>query len=235
VRGLLPDDIYRDMLELLPEEPLYEAFSYDKHSTDGVSNRLRFKLTDASLERLRGYQRSLWFGVRDALGSPALKQAAFSKLRAGLAFRFGVAESQAASVAGFALPELFREKSGYRIKPHPDTRRKVVTMQIALPVDDSQQNLGTEFYRLSLNPGHLLREPYGFQVVKQAPFLPNTAYAFSVINALSLKSWHGRTTLSNHSGVRNSILNIWYASAADANPDLIRRHAQEVQPRRQAA
>ena len=107
------------------------------------------------------------------------------------------------------------------IKPHPDMRKKVVTMQIALPSDDGQKHLGTEFYRRSFNPLHLLREPRGFEVVKQPPFLPNVAYAFAVINALTLKSWHGRTTLGGQVGVRNTILNIWYAEAAQANGDIV--------------
>jgi hypothetical protein len=91
-----------------------------------------------------------------------------------------------------------------------------------LPADDSQKDLGTEFYRRSLNPMHLFREPRGFEVVKQAPFLPNVAYAFAVINALTLKSWHGRTTLEGDTGVRNTILNIWYARAEDANADIVK-------------
>jgi hypothetical protein len=221
---IFPDDIYREMLALLPEGSLYEAFSYEKHSTDGASNRGRLKLTEESLCRLDAYQRSLWLGVRDALGSPEFKTAVFNKLSTGLALRFGVSGVKAASVPGFPLPELFRETAGYKIKPHPDTRRKVVTMQIALAADTSQQKLGTEFYRRSLNPLHLFREPCGFEVVKQVPFLPNVAYAFAVINGLSLKSWHGRTTLRGETGVRNTILNIWYASAADANPEIVEKY-----------
>jgi hypothetical protein len=127
-------------------------------------------------------------------------------------------------MAAYPLPELFRETAGYVIKPHPDTRRKVVTMQIALPPDASQRDLGTEFYRRSWNPLALLREPRSFETVKRAPFLPNVAYAFVVINSLWLKSWHGRTTLRAGIGVRNTILNIWYADAKDANPDLVAQY-----------
>lgn len=224
VHGMFPADVYHEMLEQLPGGSDYEAFGYEKHATDGQSNRGRFQLTNAAITRLAGRRRSFWLGVRDALGAPLFKAAVFRKLRAGLSFRFGVPESEAANVPGFPLPELFRETKGYSIKPHPDTRRKVVTMQIALPVDKSQANLGTEFYRRSLNPLHLLREPRGFDVVKQAPFLPNVGYAFSVINSLTLKSWHGRTALSETAGVRNTILNIWYAKASDANGDLVEQY-----------
>lgn len=224
VQGIFPVDVYHEMIEQMPDGSAYEAFDYEKHATAGQSNRGRFQLTNAALAKLRGRQRSFWLGVRDALGSPQFKAAVFHKLRAGLAFRFGVPESEAANVPAFPLPELFRETKGYSIKPHPDTRRKVVTMQIALPVDKTQEHLGTEFYRRSLNPLSLLREPRGFEIVKQAPFLPNVCYAFSVINALTLKSWHGRTALAENSGERNTILNIWYAKASDANPDIVEQY-----------
>jgi hypothetical protein len=116
---------------------------------------------------------------------------------------------------------LFHETQGYSIKPHPDTRKKVVTMQVALPGDDSQRDLGTEFYRRSLHPSDWLREPRGFQVAKRMPFLPNTAYAFSVLNTFSLKSWHGKTAIPGALGERNSLLNIWYQDPQHANRDLV--------------
>jgi hypothetical protein len=226
VEGLFPDELYAEMLASLPAAELSDPFSYEKHAEGGKSNRGKFALTDDCIGRLEGRQWALWMGIRDALGHPRLKRAVFSRLSAGLAFRFGVSAEEAVETPGYALPELLRETEGYRIKPHPDTRRKLVTMQIALPADDSQAHLGTEFYRRSLNPAALLREPRGFDIVKRSPFLPNVAYAFSVINTLRLRSWHGRTRLSGDVGVRNTILNIWYARPEDANPDLVRMYGR---------
>jgi len=94
-------------------------------------------------------------------------------------------------------------------------------MQIALPRDDSQRDLGTEFYRRSRNPLSLARPPRGFVVARLMAFLPNTAYAFAVLNTLRLKSWHGRSSIPASQGERNSLLNIWYEKAEDANTDLI--------------
>ncbi len=226
VGEIFPADLYREMVASLPDPRMYRAFSYAKHAPGGVSNRGCFGLTADKTDDLLGRQQSLWLGVRDALGAPQFKQAVFEKLSLGLAYRLGLPPAEAARTPGYPLPELFRETSGYRIKPHPDTRRKLVTMQIALAEDDSQADIGTEFYRRSLNPLAMLREPRGFEIVKRAPFLPNVAYAFVVINTLRLRSWHGRTPLAEGTGVRNTILNIWYARPEDANADLVEQYYQ---------
>jgi hypothetical protein len=97
-------------------------------------------------------------------------------------------------------------------------------MQIALPPDNIRPNLGTQFYRRNWSPMALLREPRGFEIVKQSPFLPNMAYAFVVLNTLRHKSWHGRTTLRGDSEVRNTILNIWYAKPEDGNREIVGRY-----------
>src|SRR4029079_3821837 len=227
ITNFFPTDVYSQLLDFLPRDEQYEPFSYDKHHTqDGQSNRLRFRFENDWLDRLSTDQRSFWYAVRQAIGAAPLKEAVYAKLSTGLAFRFGVEESAVNEIGGYALPELFRETSSYRIAPHPDTRRKVVTMQISLPRDGSQRALGTEFYRRSLNPLHLMREPRGFEVVKCTPYLPNSAYCFSVLNNVTWKSWHGRSTLPGKCGVRNSILNIWYLDANDGNQDIINDRAK---------
>jgi hypothetical protein len=230
VSGFFPDDVYQDVLRLLPATALYEPFSYGKHhSADGESNRMRFRLCRESLERLDVRRRSFWLTIRSVLGSVELKTLAFEKVAAGLAYRYSIDTADVASLPGFALPEIFHERGGYAIKPHPDTRKKVVTMQIALPRDDSQRELGTEFYARSLRPASLIHSPRGFTIVRRMDFLPNTAYAFAVLNTFRLKSWHGRTAIPACLGDRNSILNIWYAKVEDANAELAEEAGQLVQ------
>jgi hypothetical protein len=213
------------MLDCFPPGSEFEPFAYEKHaSSDGQSNRKRFRLENTCLAALPHTHQEVWCTIRSVLGSVALKEAVFDKLRSGLSYRFKCEPNSARSLPGFALPELFHETGGYRIKPHPDTRKKVVTMQIALPENDDKRHLGTEFYRRSIRPQCLLREPRGFELVKTMPFLPNTAYAFVVLNTMRLKSWHGRSTLPADCGVRNSLLNIWYQSAQHANREMIQEN-----------
>src|SRR5579872_1320366 len=153
VRGFFPADVYPAVLELLPDLASYRPFAYEKHcNPDGVSNRLHFGLSNGGLERLDPLRQPFWRTLRSVAGSTELKRLAFSKLAPGLALRYGVVQDEAAELPGFALPELFCESAGYAIRPHPDTRRKVVTMQIALPRDSRQRELGTEFYRRSFSP-----------------------------------------------------------------------------------
>lgn len=236
IRNFFPAAIYRRMLELLPADEQYSLCDQEKNrGYDGSVNRSRFQLTDAHIAGLSGESQEFWLGVRDALGSPELKRAVFRKLAPGLAFRFGVPASQAADVAGYPRPELFREKQGYRIAPHPDTRSKIVTMQLSLAADDSQADLGTGFYRRSFSPAAWLREPRGFEVAKRMPFLPNAAYAFVVLNNLTKRSWHGRETLGDEAGVRNSILHIYYANRRHANADIVREQYPTTGDERAAA
>ena len=230
VKDFFPKDVYSRLLDCLPSSEVYEPFGYEKHANEnGQSNRKRFRLANECIETLPRAQQEFWFAIRSALGSVELKETIFHKLRTGLSYRFKCDPEEARSLPGYALPELFHETAGYSIKPHPDTRKKVVTMQIALPEIQSQEEagkdgasqLGTEFYRRSVHPASWLRDPKGFEVVKTMQFLPNSAYAFVVLNTMRIKSWHGRSSLSSSCGVRNSLLNIWYRRAEQANMEIV--------------
>ena len=118
----------------------------------------------------------------------------------------------------YPQPVLYADFDGYAIKPHPDTRRKVLTMLIYMPEDESQRDLGTTVYKIS-PMGVFAWKSYGLVKEKTAPFLPNTGFAFVVIHPahnLLHTSWHGRDTISlDNAKPRMTILNTLLRQAAE--------------------
>jgi hypothetical protein len=233
--GIFPEDVYRSALAAWPDKEAFSGASRRHHTDEyGGSTRSRLNLVEKSLAGLPAGSRRLWTTLRAAIGSPDVKRAVFDKLACGLARRFGTPPADAAATPAFPRDTLYSEKQGYRIAPHPDTREKIVTMQFAFPPDGRMKHIGTEFYSRSGNPLHWLREPRGFLVRETMPFLPNCAYAFSVLNTIGLKSWHGRSKIDAIDGVRNSLLHIWYAQPDETHAEL-EGYLADAEPLRRAA
>jgi hypothetical protein len=207
----LPADVYGELLRHLPDPALYRGSAERYHHGEaGGYVRLMLPLTPDGLAGMPAEAEPLWRGVAAALTAPELKRAVYTKLARDLAYRYGVSQSRAGELAGHSRPTLYRETEGFEIPPHPDTRKKVVTMHLYLPADRSQLGLGTALYRR-----RLLAWPLGdwrgrFAKVKQFAFQPNSGYAFVVNNTLTHKSWHGREKLPADAGVRNTLLNTFY-------------------------
>lgn len=217
IADVFPKDIYEQILGMIPS-PAYFNKANARHVDEyGNSNRQRMRLCEAAFQALSDRERKFWTTIRAAISSVPFRDAIFQKLSYGMQLRYGD-KSRKAQV--FPRGTLYSEQEGYRIAPHPDTRDKVVTMQFAFPTDDRLAAMGTEFYSRSLNPLHLLREPRGFHLEKTMPFLPNHAYAFTVLNKIGLKSWHGRSTVRDAEGVRNSLLQIWYQTEDGTDREL---------------
>jgi hypothetical protein len=208
---IFPWDVYEQLLYHLPDPSLYRPAN-EKHygRSDGGFVRSLLELTTDRIAELPWETQEFWSGVTKALTAPELKDAMFAKLAPDLAFRYGVPEREVKNLAGYTRPTLYRETDGYEIPPHPDTRRKVVTMQLYLPADDTQLDLGTALYRRRISPWPFGNWRNRFAKVKQFEFRPNSGYAFVVNNTLTKKSWHGREELPPNSGVRNTLLNTFY-------------------------
>lgn len=208
---VFPADVYEQILSGLPDPALYDNAAERHHGkVEKGYTRSMFALVPNKLAALPGEGQGLWRGIAAALTSPDLKRAMFAKLSRDLAFRYGVPEPHAERLAGHARPTLYRETEGFEIPPHPDTRKKVVTMHLYLPADRSQADLGTALYRAKR-----LALPLGpwqgrFVKVKQFCFHPNSGYAFVVNHSLRRTSWHGRERLPAGAGVRNTLLNTFY-------------------------
>ncbi len=103
-------------------------------------------------------------------------------------------------------------------------------MQIYLPSDESQRELGTAIYKVS-PMGVFAWKSYGLVKDKTVPFLPNSGYAFVVIHpaySLLRSSWHGREAISVPvEKPRLSILNTYYREPA---PERTAEHVSASHP-----
>ena len=205
-RDFFPAEIYRDLLDCVPVN------GFDNIKSDGTRTALR--IYGENIERIEPEVRELWRAVSTMLASSEVELAIRRRLRDGLEIRArGDRMKGADELQLVAKPVVYRDVDGYEIKPHPDARKKVVTMQLYCPPDEAQAELGTTLYKASVK-GLLHPSSYGLEPVKTLPFLPNVGYAFVVLKAyhsLFRMSWHGRPRISTAvSRPRISILNTFY-------------------------
>ena len=90
-----------------------------------------------------------------------------------------------------------RDRAGYSIGPHTDSPRRLLTMMVYLPEDREHTHLGTSVYR-PLEDGRVCAgEAHhafdGFEVVKTAPYLPNSAFGFMKTD----NSFHGVSAMAD--------------------------------------
>ena len=191
---VFPDDIYAQILALMPEARDYRPMhgrSKGHDLTDGTHTRVKIDLFPEYIRKLPPEKRALWGVVGRALCSDKVKRAFIRRLAPGLSKRFGPDSSK---VGMYPIPILTRDIPGYLITPHTDTRWKGITVQFYLPKDDANTDIGTIFHE-KLPDGSMPK-------TKQMRFAPNTGYAFAV----GEDTWHSADAVHDRVKTRDSIL-----------------------------
>ena len=143
---MFPDDVYAQILALMPEAADYRPMhgrSKGHDLNDGTHTRVKIDLFPEYIRNLPPEKRALWDVVGRALCSEPVKQAFIRRLAPGLSKRFG---ADFAKVGMYPIPILTRDIPGYLITPHTDTRWKGITVQLYLPKDDANTDIGTIFH-----------------------------------------------------------------------------------------
>lgn len=191
---LFPPEVYDLIVASMPGAADYRPMngrSRQLTSDSGVHTRVKVDLFPELVRHFAVEKRELWQTVGRALRSDVVREAFKIRLVADLRERFGETFSD---VGLFPIPILTRDIPGYFIAPHTDTRWKGITVQIYLPADDANTDIGTIFHEKRCD-GSLVKQ-------KQIKFAPNSGYAFVV----GQQSWHSADPV--HQGVvsRDSIL-----------------------------
>jgi hypothetical protein len=191
---VFPDDIYAQMLALMPQTRDYRPMhgrSKGLDLEDGTHTRVKIDLFPEYIRNLPPEKKALWDVVGRALCSEPVKQAFMRRLAPGLKKRFGGGH---AKVGMYPIPILTRDIPGYLIPPHTDTSWKGITVQLYLPADDANTDIGTIFHE-KLPDGSMPKKA-------QMRFAPNTGYAFAVGD----DTWHSADPVHNRVKTRDSIL-----------------------------
>jgi hypothetical protein len=191
---VFPDDTYARILALMPESRDYRPMhgrSKGHDLDDGTHTRVKIDLFPEYVRNLPPEKRALWNVVGRALCSEPVKQAFIRRLAPGLSKRFGKAFAE---VGMYPIPILTRDIPGYLITPHTDTRWKGITVQLYLPKDDANTDIGTIFHE-KLPDGSMPKRA-------QMRFAPNSGYAFAV----GTDTWHSADAVHNRVKTRDSIL-----------------------------
>lgn len=192
--GIFPPDLYEQMLKAMPQAHDYRGLpGRDKQNlkADGSFTRVKMDLFPEYIRRLPAEQRRVWSIVGKALCSAKVRDAFVRKLAPGLQKRFG---KDFDKVGMYPIPILTRDRPGYKIKPHTDTHWKGITVQLYLPKDEANPNIGTILHGRD-EKGHLT-------LGKKMRFAPNTGYAFAVTS----DSMHSADTVGEQYDTRDSIL-----------------------------
>ncbi|MGB7257710.1 MAG: hypothetical protein WBD48_06485 [Pseudolabrys sp.] len=198
---VFPDDVYSSILTLMPEAADYRPMhgrSKGHDLTDGTHTRVKIDLFPEYIRNLPTEKRALWDVVGRALCSDTVKAAFIRRLAPGLEKRFG---AEFANVGMYPIPILTRDIPGYLIPPHTDTRWKGITVQLYLPRDDANTDIGTIFHE-KLPDGSMPK-------TTQMRFAPNTGYAFAV----GTDTWHSADPVHNRVKTRDSILLTYFVDA----------------------
>jgi len=188
---VFPDDIYAQILRLMPESSDYRSMHGQSKVKEGTQTRVKIDLFPEYIRNLPAEKRALWDVVGRALCAEPVKQAFIRRLAPGLSKRFG---KHFARVGMYPIPILTRDIPGYMITPHTDTRWKGITVQLYLPADDANTDIGTIFHDV-LPDGSKPK-------AAQMRFARNTGYAFAV----GTDTWHSADPVHNRVKTRDSIL-----------------------------
>lgn len=214
VPDVFPADFYRQIQQNLPDPDAMLPIEQVR-KVKGYKERFVFGMEDEHLATLPAGKRAFWQDLRSWLVGANFQSLVLRKFQPFIDQRFaGKSDVQFSDEA-----LLVQDITNYKLGPHTDTPRKVITMLFYLPPDDSQCHMGTSLYLPKDGeftcPGGPHHDRENFVRLHTNPFLPNSLFAFFKTN----NSFHGVEPVADP-GCRRWLLlyDIYVRETAPAQP-----------------
>jgi hypothetical protein len=213
VPDIFPADYYQRIQQCLPDPqamiPIEQA-----RNLKGYKERFVLGLDDAQLATLPDEKQAFWRELRGWLVGAEFRSLLLQKFQPFINQRF----AHESSVAFYDEGLLVQDITNYKLGPHTDAPRKVVTVLFYLPPDASQRHLGTSIYlpkdRNFRCPGGPHHARDDFVRLHTNPFAPNSMFAFFKTD----NSFHGVEPVADPDCRRWLLLYDIYLSAEQTQP-----------------
>jgi hypothetical protein len=176
VEDVFPKDYYAKLQAMLPDPHALRPIE-EVRAVKGYKERFVLDLGGEQTALLPDAKRAFWTDLRQWLIAGRFSQVVAQRFHQQLKQRFGEA-----NVEFYDEALLVQDITNYKLGPHTDAPRKVVTLLFYLPPDSSQKHLGTSMYvpkdaafRCYGGPHH---KHSNFDRVWTMPFVPNALFAF---------------------------------------------------------
>jgi hypothetical protein len=186
IRDVFPQDFYDALQAMLPDPQAMSPIA-DVRPVKGYKERFVLEFKPEQLAVLPEEKRAFWMDLHSWLVGGRFARLLLSKFNHYISQRF---EGQA-GVGFYDEALLVQDTTNYKLGPHSDAPRKVITLLFYLPKDLSQQHLGTSIYipkDLDFRcPGGPHYKHEAFDRMWTMPFVPNSLFVFLKTD----RSFHG--------------------------------------------
>jgi hypothetical protein len=212
IPDVFPADFYRQLQQNLPDPeamiPIEKA-----RPVKGYKERFVLGFEDQHLATLPEQKRKFWEGLRGWMSGGKFASLVIQKFDPFIRQRF---EGKPVQLHDELL--LVQDITNYKLGPHTDSPRKVITMLFYLPPDNSQMHLGTSMYVPNDPAFHCPGGPHhqreGFGRLHTHPFAPNSMFAFFKTD----NSFHGVEPVADPDCRRWLLLYDIYCRPVEAMP-----------------
>jgi FkbM family methyltransferase len=201
--NFFPEAFYQEIMAHRISNESFTGLGASGRASSDYTNRFILKLEAANIHNLPPQYSDFWAMIANILNSNELLITLASKYRDRLLADGRLADNKSINL----MPEnlLVRDHTNYAIGPHTDAPHRLLSMLVYLPKDASIKHLGTSVYvpkdpnfRCKGGPHHDFEN---FELVKTAPFLPNTAFCFLKTD----NSFHGVAPITSENIERDSL------------------------------
>jgi len=178
IENIFPPHIYEAIQQNLPESNKLEVIN-KKRPVNGYNERFVLTFDDQTLSTLDEKKRAFWHEFKNRILSGNFKNFLISRFLPFISNRF---ENNIEQLKFRDELLLVQDIMNYKLGPHTDAKRKVLTFLFYLPKDSSQKNLGTSIYMPKDFNFKCAGGPHyphiDFEKIITMPFLPNSLFCF---------------------------------------------------------